>query len=138
MLDCSKNVFEDLVEIVGINAGGYEDYTADITLQTPIDTDVDDIAAGMDAITSATQAAAMDPELAIVANNKLAERALTILGIPGAFDDIQQEEGEPTPEQTVLMALAENVRAGKTTEEEAEDFMQDEIWLATMIGESER
>jgi len=132
-----SSIFRDLVEIVGMNAGEFDDYGADITLQTPIDTDVEDLARGMEAITDATQSSAIDPELAIVANEKLAGRMLQVLGVPGAFDDIEQEEGEPTPEQTILMAIAENVRAGLITEKEAEDYLSTEPWLAAKIGESE-
>ena len=114
-----SDVFQDMVEIVGENTEReYEDYTADISLQSPLGVDVEDIAEGMSAITEAFGVAAIDPDLAVEANNKLTERMLVALGIPRALDQDEIEESQ-APEDVMLRALAGEVRAGRLGEEDA-------------------
>jgi len=123
------DVFRDMVEIVGINAGGFEDYEADVTLDVPIDTDVDELAAGMGAVTEALQANGVDYDLGVAANNAMTRRLLQVLGVPGALDEVEQEEREKTPEQIIIDGLVESLRNGKATIEEVEEFLSEEDWL---------
>lgn len=138
-----SSAFKAMVEIVGINASGFEDYETDVSLQSPLDIDIDEINRLMTAVTAALAIGGMDTELGVAANNKLTERGLMVLGIPGtpgALDGAvgkgagaqagvqQPPEGEGTvTDPVVLTALATNLQDGIITPMQAAAYLQREV-----------
>jgi hypothetical protein len=65
-----QQAFADMVEIVGMNAGGqFGTYESEVNLQAPLDVDLAEVAQSMGAITQALAGGAIDYDLAQEANN---------------------------------------------------------------------
>ncbi len=136
--------FQAMVEIVGMNAGGFEDYTTDVSLQSPLDVDVAEIQDLMTAVTDALTAGTVDTALGLLANNALVTRGLMTLGITdvqAALEDNGNEGGTaPDDEEisvtdrVVLAALADNLQDGTITAEQAADYLRRELVAELQSG----
>jgi hypothetical protein len=118
-----SDVFSDMVEIVGSNAKDFKSYEADVSLQSPLDVEVEEITAGMAALTGAVGVGAIDASLAVTANNKLAEQLLLTLGVSGALEGLEDEQREAQLQEAILGALSDAVRAGELSPEQAEGVL---------------
>ncbi len=135
--------FQAMAEIVGINAGGFADYTTDVSLQSPLDIDIDEIQRLMSAVTDALTAGTMDTDLGILANNSLTVRGLMTLGITNIDEQLEDEDGGGTApddeevgvtDQVVLAALADNLQDGTVTAEQAADYLRRELVAELQSG----
>lgn len=131
-------VFQALVEIVAMvatEATGqvFEDVGATVTLQSPVDVQLDEIGQAMEALTSAASAGIVDGELAVEAAQKLVEQLLLVLGIV-----LEQEEQEPEepPEgeeieiaslQAVMSLALERMGEGLISAEDFSRWLSDEV-----------
>ncbi len=122
-----EQVFKDMVEIVALNSGKeYADVSSDVSIQVPIDIDIDEVAASIDAIAGARASGAADPDKATDAINKLVDLILK------AFNLQPMEEGEEPEEPEEESALAE--MAGRALERiesgeiDAEDAFRWLMW----------
>lgn len=131
-----QQAFIDMVEIVGVNAGGFETYAAEVNLQAPLDVNLDEVARSMTAITGAMGGGAVDTEQAVEANNKLVELTLQVLGIPAPVDDGEPVEDPDTEERSLLELLEmvkDNVADGRLDAAQGLDFVMREVagWVET-------
>jgi len=115
------DAFRDMVEIVGSNAREFEDYAAQVSLESPLDVEVEELTAGIGAVTGAMGIGAVDGKLGTAANNAMVDRLLLALGIEGALQGIEDEgQREAKLDEAILGALADSVKAGELTPEQAE------------------
>lgn len=126
-----EDVFSGMVEVIAKNSTSaskkeFEDLTAEVNMQAPLDVDTNDIAQAMNANSSAVGAGSVDSELAIEANNRYVDLGLTVMGIP--IEEEQQPEGpEPGAVEALIQAARENVENGTVSAEHALEFVLGEL-----------
>ena len=123
-------VFEDMVEIVALNSGEYEDISSDVNIQAPIDTDVDEATRGIEAITTAVTSGAVDADKAVDANNKLVDLVLNVFNLQPLEESDEPEEPE---EESALAEMA--ARALERIESGELDAADAFRWLAGEVHE---
>lgn len=140
------DVFNDIVEIVlRLSGTEYEDYSADVTLDSPYYVTTDEIARLFGAVTDAQAAGILPAAVATATMERLLAVGLTNIGIRDASDIIEQaleEEPEeeappPTPPEeeempgedvTAAVAQAvENYRSGAVDADDVFQFLLTEL-----------
>jgi len=107
-------IFSDMCEIVLRTSGkSLESYEANVTLQAPIDMNVDEITRTMTATSNAVTAMALDPGVAAKANEIMLEKALAEFGVDEPGELLRPPEEELPPEDEDIMArLVQEMAAG--------------------------
>lgn len=123
-------VFEDMVEIVALNAGEYKDVSAAVSIQAPIDTDIDEVSGAIDAINTAVTGGTVDPAKAMDAINKLVDLTLKFFNLQPMEESDEPEEPEEESALAEMAGLAlERVESG---EGDAVDALK---WLVGEVRE---
>ena len=110
-----EQVFKDMVEIVALNSDKeYADVSADAGIQVPIDIDIDEVAAAVDAIVGAMSSGAADLDKSTDAINKLVDLTLKFFNLQPMEEGDEPEEPEEESALAEMAGLAlERVKLGE-------------------------
>lgn len=118
------SVFSDIVEVVGRMANEYggksiQDFSCEVSLDSPFQNDIDEIAAIMGAVTQAAIGGNIDADIAKRANAELTRLALSSLGIRNTKPILEPEAATTTAGDKGMPELAREIKAAREELREA-------------------
>ncbi len=129
------SIYQDMVRIVASAWEQYDrlhpqiaDHSADILLDSPFEADITELAAIMGAVTTAAGSSQLDQDVAQRINAKLAELALTALGVRDPANILNPADGVATrgndTSPDAVKTATENWLAGRTSDRAFAEFMR--------------
>jgi hypothetical protein len=110
-----SDVFSDMCEVVLRTSGKqFEDYSANVTLQAPIDRDLDALTRVFAATSDAIGAGSIMPDIGGRAQDKTLELMLTEMGVDNATEVLHppEEEAPELEDEEIMMRLMQEMAAG--------------------------